>query len=218
MDLSREELVLRLRITHAELDEWIEQGLVAPATARGDRFSEQALEDGELVRRFRTLGYALSEIGKIKRSVGLPVRDGKGHYVARSGFLTIGELAERTGLNVRTIKFWEEKGLVAPSRRTEGGFRLYRPADAELVNFIRDLQTFNYTLAEIGTILKLVGPGYGTVDEDLAGAPAEEVRKALSALEFLVGRMREVRDASSRVEAVFTRRLRAVARMLRGRS
>jgi len=46
----------------------------------------------------------------------------------------------------------------------------------------------------------------------------EEVRKAISALEFLVGRMREVREASTRVEAVFTRRLRAVSRMLRGRS
>jgi len=218
VELSREELVERLRITHGELDEWIECGLVAPIAGRGERFPEQAVEDGELVRRFRTLGYALAEIAKIKRSVGLPVRDEKGHYVTRSGFLTIGELAERTGLNVRTIKFWEEKGLVAPSRRTEGGFRLYRPADAELVAFIRDLQTFNYTLAEIGTILKLVGPGYGTADEELTGASPEEVRKAISALEFLVGRMREVREASSRVEAVFTRRLRVVQRMLRGRS
>lgn len=218
MEVSRDELVQRLRITHAELDEWIELGLVAPTAGRGDRFSEQAIEDGELVRRFRTLGYALSEIDKIKRSVGLPVRDEKGHYVTRSGFLTIGELAERTGLNVRTIKFWEEKGLVSPSRRTEGGFRLYRPADAERVAFIRDLQTFNYTLAEIGTILKLVGPAQGAADEDLAGAPVEEVRKTLSALEFLVGRMREVREASSRVEAVFARRLRAVQRLLRGRS
>jgi DNA-binding transcriptional MerR regulator len=218
VDLSREEIVQRLRITHGELDEWIENGLVAPAPGRGDRFSEQALEDGELVRRFRTLGYALAEITKIKRSVGLPVRDEKGHYVTRSGFLTIGELAERAGLNVRTIKFWEEKGLVAPSRRTEGGFRLYRPADVDLVAFIKDLQAFNYTLAEIGTILKLVGPGYGTTDDELAAAPADEVRKALAALEFLVGRMREVREASTRVEAVFTRRLRAVSRHLRGRS
>jgi DNA-binding transcriptional MerR regulator len=181
VELSREELVQRLRITHGELDEWIERGLVAPAPGRGDRFPEQAVEDGELVRRFRTLGYALPEIAKIKRSVGLPVRDEKGHYVTRSGFLTIGEVAE-------------------------------------LVAFIRDLQTFNYTLAEIGTILKLAGPGYGTVDEDLAGSSPEEVRKAISALEFLVGRMREVREASSRVEAVFTRRLRVVQRMLRGRS
>jgi len=218
VDLSREELVQRLRITHGELDEWIEHGLVVPATGRGDRFPEQALEDGELVRRFRTLGYALAEITKIKRSVGLPIRDEKGHYVTRSGFLTIGELAERAGLNVRTIQFWEEKGLVAPSRRTEGGFRLYRPADVDLVAFIKDLQAFNYTLAEIGTILKLVGPGYGTADDELAAAPVEEVRKALAALEFLVGRMREVREASTRVEAVFTRRLRAVSRHLRGRS
>ena len=218
MDLSREELVQRLRISPAELDEWIGHGLVAPLAGRGDRFGEQAVEDGELVRRFRTLGYALGEIAKIKRSVGLPVRDEKGHYVTRSGFLTIGELAERAGLNVRTIKFWEEKGLVAPSRRTEGGFRLYRPADVELVAFIKDLQAFNYTLAEIGTILKLVGPVYGASDDELAAAPADEVRKAVAALEFLVGRMREVRDASTRVEAVFARRLRAVQRHLRGRS
>jgi len=218
VELSREDLVQRLRITHGELDEWIEHGLVAPAQGRGDRFPEQTIEDGELVRRFRSLGYALAEISKIKRSVGLPVRDEKGHYVTRSGFLTIGELAERSGLNVRTIKFWEEKGLVAPSRRTEGGFRLYRPANVELVGFIKDLQAFNYTLAEIGTILRLVGPVYGTTDDDLAGAPAEDVRKAIAALEFLVGRMREVREASTRVEAVFSRRLRAVQRHLRGRS
>ena len=55
---------------------------------------------------------------------------------------------------MRTIKFWEEKGLIAPHRRTEGGFRLYRPGEVVLLAFIKDLQAFNYTLAEIGTILE----------------------------------------------------------------
>ncbi len=217
MELSRDELAQRLRIASRELDEWVGQGLVVPLAGSADRFPEGALEEGELVRKFRSLGYGLGEISKIKRSVGLPVRDEHGRYVSRSGFLTIGELAERSGINARTIKFWEEKGLIAPHRRTEGGFRLYRPSDVELIAFIRDLQAFNYSLAEIGPILHLVGPALGANDDDLAGAPEEEVLKTRSALEFLVSRMREVREASTRVEAIFARRLRAVSRALRDR-
>ncbi|MBE3134619.1 MAG: hypothetical protein IMZ55_14200, partial [Acidobacteria bacterium] len=97
----------------------------------------------------------------------------------------------------------------------EGGFRLYRQSDVVFLSFVKDLQAFNYTLAEIGTILRLVGTDLGAAEAGLEQMTAEEVEKAASALEYLVGRMREVREASTRVEAVFARRLRAVARRLR---
>lgn len=215
MELTREELVQKLHISHRELDEWTENELISPLPGAVDFYPESAVEEGELIKKFSSLGYALSEIQKIKRSVGLPLKDEKGRYVSKSEFLTIGELAEKSGINVRTIKFWEEKGLIAPYRRTEGGFRLYRPTDVALLSFIKDLQTFNYTLAEIGNILGLVGPEPGLPDADLEAYPLAELEKLNSALEFLVGRMREVRDASLRVEGVFTRRLRAVSRALR---
>lgn len=217
MELSREELLQRLRITPRELDEWTENELIAPLPDREDAFPESALEEGELIRKFFSLGYALPEIQKIKRSVGLPVKDEKGRYISRSDFLTIGELAERSGINVRTIKFWEEKGLIAPHRRTEGGFRLYRPGEVVFLSFIKDLQAFNYTLAEIGNILRLAGPDLGVTDADLADMPLEEIEKAGAALEYLIERMREVRDASARVETVFARRLRTVSRVIRTR-
>jgi hypothetical protein len=86
-----------------------------------------------------------------------------------------------------------------------------------LLSFIKDLQTFNYTLAEIGNILRLAGPDLGVTDTDFADMPLAEMEKAGGALEFLIERMREVRDASSRVETIFTRRLRAVTRLLRAR-
>ena len=213
--LTRDDLIQRLRITPRELGEWTENGLIAPLDERQDVFPPSAVEEGELIKKFFSLGYALPEIQKIKRSVGLPVKDEKGRYVSRSDFLTIGELAEKSGINVRTIKFWEEKGLIAPHRRTEGGFRLYRPAEAVLLSFIKDLQAFNYTLAEIGNILKLAGPDLGATDADLEGMSAAEVEKLQGALEFLVSRMREVRDASTRVESVFSRRLKAVSRAAR---
>lgn len=213
--LTREELIQRLRITPRELDEWTDNELMAPLENDRNLYPLSAIEEGELIKKFCSLGYALPEIQKIKRNVGLPVKDEKGHYVSRSEFLTIGELAEKCALNVRTIKFWEEKGLISPHRRTEGGFRLYRPSEVVRLSFIKDLQAFNYTLAEIGNILKLAGPDLGATDADLEGLPAAEIDKMQGALEFLIGRMREVRDASSRVESVFARRLRAVSRAAR---
>ncbi len=217
MELTREELVQRLSISFRELDEWTENDLLSPLPGLSSLFPESAVEEGELIKKFSSLGYALKEIQKIKKSVGLPLKDDKGRYVSKSEFLTIGELAERSGINVRTIKFWEEKGLIAPFRRTEGGFRLYRPADVTLLSFIKDLQTFNYTLAEIGNILGLVGPDPAAAGSDLDTLSLSELEKLDSALEFLVSRMREVRDASQRVESVFARRLRAVSRSLRAK-
>ena len=217
VQLTSEELVQRLRITPHELEEWTENDLIAPVSPGGRLFASSAIEEGELIKKFRSLGYALPEIQKIKRSVGLPVKDESGRYVSRSEFLTIGELAEKSGINVRTIKFWEEKGLISPHRRTEGGFRLYKPSEAVLLSFIKDLQAFNYTLAEIGNILKLAGPDLGVTDSDLDGLPLPEIEKLKAALEYLIEHMREVRDASSRVEAVFARRLRAVSRAARSR-
>jgi DNA-binding transcriptional MerR regulator len=217
VELTQEEFLQRLRITPRELEEWLEHELIAPLPGAQDVFAESAVEEAELIRKFSSLGYSLQEIQKIKRSVGLPVKDERGRYVSRSDFLTIGELAERSGINVRTIKFWEEKGLVAPHRRTEGGFRLYKPGDVVLLSFIKDLQAFNYTLAEIGTILGLAGPDLGMTDVDLAAMPLAEVEKASAALEYLIGRMREVRDASARVETIFARRQRALARAIRAR-
>ena len=217
MELTREELLQRLRIARAELEEWIDAGLLSPLPGLEGLFPESAVEEGELILKFSHLGYALREIRKIKRSVGLPVKDEKGRYVSRADFLTIGELAERSGINVRTIKFWEEKGLIAPHRRTEGGFRLYRPGGVVLLTFIKDLQAFNYTLAEIGTILKLAGPDLGVTDTDLAEMPLPQLERDEGALQFLIEHMREVREASSRVETVFARRLRAVSRLLKAR-
>ena len=217
MQISSDELVQRLRITARELEEWTENDLIAPLETGSNLFPLSAVEEGELIKKFCSLGYALHEIQKIKRSVGLPVKDESGRYVSRSEFLTIGELAEKSGINVRTIKFWEEKGLIAPHRRTEGGFRLYKPSDVVLLSFIKDLQAFNYTLAEIGNILHLAGPDLGVTDAGLDGLPFPEIEKIKAALEYLIGHMREVRDASSRVEAVFARRLRAVSRVARAR-
>ena len=64
--------------------------------------------------------------------------------------LQIGEVAERTGVTQRTLRFYEEKGLLMPATRMEGGFRLYSEDDIQRVEQIKQLQTLlGFSLAEI---------------------------------------------------------------------
>ncbi len=65
-------------------------------------------------------------------------------------YLQIGEVAERTGVTQRTLRFYEEKGLLHPPSRMDGGFRLYSEEDVRRVKHIRRLQDLlRVTLAEI---------------------------------------------------------------------
>lgn len=62
----------------------------------------------------------------------------------------IGEVAERTGVTQRTLRFYEEKGLLNPPARMEGGFRLYSDDDIQRIEYIRQLQQLlGFTLADI---------------------------------------------------------------------
>lgn len=69
---------------------------------------------------------------------------------ANEAYLQIGEVAERTGVTQRTLRFYEEKGLLRPPSRMDGGFRLYSEDDVKRVEQIRRLQDLlGITLAEI---------------------------------------------------------------------
>jgi DNA-binding transcriptional MerR regulator len=62
----------------------------------------------------------------------------------------IGEVADRTGVTQRTLRFYEEKGLLTPADRMEGGFRLYSEADIGRIRLIKQLQQLlGFSLAEI---------------------------------------------------------------------
>lgn len=62
----------------------------------------------------------------------------------------IGEVAEKTSVTQRTLRFYEEKGLLNPPERMEGGFRLYSDYDVKRIEFIKRLQDLlGFTLSEI---------------------------------------------------------------------
>jgi DNA-binding transcriptional MerR regulator len=70
-------------------------------------------------------------------------------------YLQIGEVAERTGVTQRTLRFYEEKGLLKPPSRMEGGFRLYSEADIQRVEEIKHFQQLlGFSLAEIKEMIE----------------------------------------------------------------
>ncbi len=73
-------------------------------------------------------------------------------------YLQIGEVAERTGVTQRTLRFYEEKGLLRPPSRMDGGFRLYSEDDVKRVQRIRKMQDLlGISLAEIKEMVEAEG-------------------------------------------------------------
>ena len=71
--------------------------------------------------------------------------------------LKVGELAQRSGLTVRTLHHYDAIGLLTPSGRSESGYRLYSPADVQRLHGIQALRHMGLPLAHIGELLQDVG-------------------------------------------------------------
>jgi MerR family copper efflux transcriptional regulator len=104
------------------------------------------------------------------------------------GAMHIGEVAARTELSLRSLRHWEEVGLLQPSGRTDGGFRLYTEDDVEKILVIRRMKPLGFTLDE----MKAAMADLETIRA--SGTPAasrESARLSLSAVQAEAGQRRE---------------------------
>ncbi|MDA1256943.1 MAG: heavy metal-responsive transcriptional regulator [Chloroflexi bacterium] len=69
--------------------------------------------------------------------------------------MKIGQLANRAGLTTKTIRYYEEIGLLPEARRTETGYRMYTESDLGRLNFIKKARELGLSLAEAGWVLDL---------------------------------------------------------------
>jgi len=67
--------------------------------------------------------------------------------------LKIGEFARLAGTNLRTLRYYEELGLMTPATRSRGGFRYYRKTDLNRLNMIRSLQELGLQLDRIKELM-----------------------------------------------------------------
>ncbi len=68
----------------------------------------------------------------------------------------IGELADKTGLSLRTIRHYDEVGLLKASGRTEGGFRIYSRDDLSRLILIRRMKPLGFSLEEMTDLLRII--------------------------------------------------------------
>ena len=90
-----------------------------------------------------------------------------------AGMMHIGELAERTELSLRTIRHYDEIGLLTPSGRSEGGFRLYTEDDFERLMLIRRMKPLGYSLEQMGDLLRAID------NAGSEGSPGADAQRAL---------------------------------------
>jgi DNA-binding transcriptional MerR regulator len=134
----------------------------------------------------------------------------------------IGEVAKLTGVTTRTLRYWEELGLLHPASRTGSGERHYAAADLRRVTRIRDLQELlGFSLDEVKAVL-------GTGDVDVldrvhfelkdAEVPSSRRRElldeAIAANDQLVGRLD---NTLSRIGALRDERAAAATRLREAR-
>src|SRR4051794_25106319 len=101
--------------------------------------------------------------------------------------LKVGELARRTGKTVRAIHLYEELGLLTPSIRSKGGFRLYPQHAAKRIDWIQKLQDMGFSLTEIKAFLR--------VWEESGTAP-----KAMETVrEIFTDKLRETKETITRL-------------------
>jgi DNA-binding transcriptional MerR regulator len=67
--------------------------------------------------------------------------------------LTIGTIAKQAGVTVRTLRYYEELGLIAPAKRTDSKYRLYADGVLRRIKAILSLQNLGYTLEQTLVIL-----------------------------------------------------------------
>ncbi|MFJ2833100.1 heavy metal-responsive transcriptional regulator [Streptomyces sp. NPDC087263] len=111
--------------------------------------------------------------------------------------MRIGELAAVNGLTPKTIRFYEQAGLLPAPPRTPGGYRDYPPQTGSRLAFVRDAQSAGLTLAEIRSILALRDSGEapcahvtGLIEQHLMDIERRmaELRKTRTALRGLAER------------------------------
>lgn len=112
-----------------------------------------------------------------------------------TSLMQIGDVAERTGLSLRTVRHYEEVGLLPAAERSPGGFRLYDDAAVERLLVIKQMKPLEFTLEEMRELLDAV--------DELATTPDD-------------GRRAELLVALSRYQQLVVERISKLRERLRG--
>ena len=103
--------------------------------------------------------------------------------------MKIGELAQRTGVAIDTVRYYERQGLLPQPERQPSGYRRYRNDDVTRLRFVRRAKALGFTLEEIRELLDLSGRR----DDDMGGLKAAAEHK-LAVVDAKLAELTRIRD------------------------
>jgi DNA-binding transcriptional MerR regulator len=111
----------------------------------------------------------------------------------------IGELAEAAGTTAKTLRFYEEQGLLPPAERTAAGYRDYAPEAVARIDFVHRGQAAGLTLAQIKQILDIRDHGQAPCEHvrDLLDTRLADIEQQIAQLSALRDTIAALRDEAS---------------------
>ena len=112
---------------------------------------------------------------------------------------TIGRLARRAKVNADSIRFYERQGLLAPTTKTDSGYRLYPDDALRRIVFIKHAQRCGFSLSDIGELLRMHSTD-GSVRGDayrLAAEKQTEIRRTIDSLQAMSAALESVLGSSA---------------------
>ena len=112
---------------------------------------------------------------------------------------TTGEMAKLCGVSVRTVQYYDTRGILTPSELSEGGRRLYSEDDLKRMKIICFLRDAGLSINSIGELLSEADPGnvISVLLEQQEQALSEEIKERQSKLEVLSGIRRALKSVSN---------------------
>ena len=117
------------------------------------------------------------------------------------GYMTVGEAAEKVGVTVRTLQYYDKKGLLSPSAESEGGRRLYTEKDLVILHQILSLKSLGFSLEDIKhRLISLNTPAdvVNALDDqaDNIRRKIEQLSESLEAIEQLRGEVLQMQSVN----------------------
>lgn len=110
--------------------------------------------------------------------------------------LSTGDIADRTGVNVHTVRYYEDRDLLPPVPRSAAGHRQFGEEHVAHIRFIQRAKKLGFTLSEIGELLSLrAGPDAGAEIREKTEEKIEEIEAKISDLRRIRGKLVELADA-----------------------
>ena len=122
--------------------------------------------------------------------------------------MQIGEVAERIGLSLRTIRYYEEVGLVTPSARSQGGFRLYTERDAGRLQLVKDMKPLGFSLDEMRDLLGVLDRLDGIDEADPTPSEQDALLERLAMFRVAAEARTDALRAQLRIAESFAGKLR----------